>query len=117
MILICLDKHIEHVFERDLSMILFPIFSLFVLIRFSYMCEVDLLLSFAMGYFEICSKHLICYLIYCILTELREFSKNSSVWSDTCTCLSCYCTVYLIYRTYLCTTILHPVFSIMVLNS
>lgn len=117
MILICLYKHVKHILEWYLPIILRPIFSLLVFVRLSNMLEIHLLLFLTVCYLEASSFHFICDLIDCIFTKIRKLSEDNILWSYSCSCLSCNCTVELIYWTYLCTTILHSVLSIMTLYS
>lgn len=117
MILICLYKHVKYVFKWYLSIILCPILSLLVFVRLSNMLKIDLLLFLTVCDLETSSFHFICDLIDRIFTKIRKLSENCILRSYSCSCLSCNCTVELIYWTYLCTTILHSVLSVMTLYS
>lgn len=117
MILICLYKHVKYIFKWYLSVILCPILSLFVFVGLSNMLEIHLFLFLTVCYLEASSFHFVCDLIDCILTKIRKLSENSILWSYSCSCLSCNSTVELIYWTYLCTTVLHSVLSVMTLYS
>lgn len=117
MILICFYKHVKHIFKWYLPIILCPVLSLLVFVRLSNMLEVHLLLFLTVCYLEASSFHFICDLIDCIFTKIRKLSENSILRSNSCSCLSCNCTVELIYWTNLCATILHSVLPIMTLYS